>query len=106
MAEAWHGHCPKMNRRHTPISTPESSMSTPVRIRNKKGSIVTAGLLVWTLLFPTLAFGQTPGRTDLAKPESPAVDNTDYSAYLLQIPVTSEMGDSYSREAKAIAQIL
>jgi len=53
-----------------------------------------------------LAFGQLPGRNDLVRTESQAVDNIDYSAYLIEVPVTSVTNESYSREARAIAQVL
>jgi hypothetical protein len=75
-------------------------------MKNRIGSIVTAAIVAWTLLFSTLAFGQIPGRTDLVKTELQAVDNTEYSAYLIEVPVTSVTNESYGREAKAITQVL
>ena len=73
-------------------------------MRDKRLPKVTAYVLVWTLLFSTLAFGQSATRPRIAAPAKSSETVRDFSAYLTEVP--GAPSETYAREAWAISRIL
>ena len=63
-------------------------------------------LLVWTLLFSTLAFGQAAVKPVSANPTSAGEVETSYAGYLMEVSGLPATGQSYTREVQTIARML
>ena len=63
-------------------------------------------LLVWTLLFSTLAFGQAAVKPVLADRTLAGDVETSYAAYLMEVSGSPATGQSYTREVQTIARVL
>jgi len=74
-------------------------------MKNERRPKVIAYLLVSTLLFSTLAFGQEVSKTN-ANPASAVAETVSYAGYLMEVTGTADLSGSYSNEAKAIELIL
>ncbi len=69
----------------------------------KRLPIVLTYLLIWTLLFSTLAFGQAEERRVSADNTDTSQTETPYSAFFMEVAGTIEAGQGYTREVQAIS---
>ncbi|MEQ1923781.1 MAG: S8 family serine peptidase, partial [Pyrinomonadaceae bacterium] len=74
-------------------------------MRVKLTPTVTAYVLIFTLLFSTLAFGQNAGKTDKATANTEA-GIASFAAYLTEVPASADVSQSYTREAASLTRIL
>ena len=75
-------------------------------MRHEQRYKVMTYLLVWTLLFSTLAFGQQSRRADAARTSSVETETLSYPDYLLEISAGYDTGREYSKESQTIASLL
>ena len=81
-------------------------MSTLEFMRNERYPKVMTYILVWTLLFSTLAFGQTAAKVDPSDVAPAADANSSYAAYLTEVAGVFDTSESYTRESQAVVRIL
>ncbi len=74
-------------------------------MRSKQRFRVTVYLLIFMLLFPTLAFGQVIGDPNQTKATT-APETPSYAAYLIEVSATNDASETYGKEAQAIARVL
>ncbi len=67
---------------------------------------MTAYLLIFTLLFSTLAFGQAQSTAERARITPMAPENPRFASYLTEVSPDGEEGRQFEKEAQAIAKIL
>src|SRR5205085_6414573 len=73
---------------------------------NKQRTTATTYLLIGTLLFPPLIFGQQPAKADAAKTSAVETTTSASAGYLLEVSAGYDTSQEYSREAQAIANVL
>ena len=88
------------------MSIEKTCIETGEFMINKQRSKVMTSLLVGALLFPTLAFGQTSERTDVAETSAAEAMTSSYSDYLIEITAGYNTGNDYLKESQAITRIL
>src|SRR5688500_14516347 len=74
-------------------------------MNQKHSPPITAFLLAWALLLPTLGLGQSPGKTVSSSAAAVATDVVSYADYLIEVTGT-RTGQSYAREAASIERVL
>ena len=72
----------------------------------KRLPIVMTYLLVWTLLFSTLAFGQAAEKRVSADSAPASEAGMSYERFLTEVEGTPASGQSYTREVQTIARVL
>ncbi|MEO6051907.1 MAG: hypothetical protein ABIP78_11325, partial [Pyrinomonadaceae bacterium] len=75
-------------------------------MKNERRYKVMTYLMVWTLLFSTLAFGQDAGKSKTVT--SAAAENIAplYANYLIEVPAGYDTSEGYAKEAQTTAQVL
>ena len=95
-----------MSPRVRPTQIKKAPIEHTKNMRNKRLPIVTTYLLVWTLLFSTLAFGQAAVKPVSADRTLVSEVETSYAGYLMEVSGLPATGQSYTREIKTIARVL
>ncbi len=73
-------------------------------MRNEKPYKVMTYILVWTLLFSSLAFGQQSGKAD--SPKISTVETPSFADYLIEVSAAYDTSQEFARESQKIARIL